>query len=142
MARAVIQLEMPTSGSVFFQGRAAGGCAFGTCCGVLDGDMSMVFQDPYGSLNPRMRAGNIVGEPLRAHHGCSGRMNEYRDRVARIVPDGGDCTRELQAVIRISFRVGSVRGSRLRVRWLRIRSWYLLDEPVSASGCFDSGAGH
>ena len=43
--------------------------------------MTLIFQDPYGSLNPRMNAGSIVGEPLKIHKMCS-TNGEYRDRIA------------------------------------------------------------
>ena len=41
--------------------------------------MQMIYQDPYASLNPRMTAGDIVGEPLTIHKICSG--TEWQDRV-------------------------------------------------------------
>jgi len=44
----------------------------------------MVYQDPYGSLNPRMRVADIVGEPLRIH-GCTGGRDAYRKRVAELL---------------------------------------------------------
>ena len=42
-------------------------------------DMQIVFQDPYSSLNPRMRAGDIVEEPLIIHR--LGNPSERRDKV-------------------------------------------------------------
>ena len=46
--------------------------------------MQIIFQDPYGSLNPRMSAGQIVGEPLTVH-GLAGDKNQRRDRVAELL---------------------------------------------------------
>ena len=42
--------------------------------------MTLIFQDPYGSLNPRMNAGTIVGEPLKVHKMYATRR-EYNDRI-------------------------------------------------------------
>ena len=44
--------------------------------------MQMIYQDPYASLNPRMTAGDIVGEPLIIHSVAAGQ--DYRDRVASL----------------------------------------------------------
>ena len=46
--------------------------------------MQMVFQDPYGSLNPRMRVLDIVGEPLLVHGLCQGR-EDYRRQVLELL---------------------------------------------------------
>ena len=48
--------------------------------------MQMVFQDPYSSLDPRMRINDIVGEPLEIHDGLTGR--ERDDRVAELLEPG------------------------------------------------------
>jgi oligopeptide/dipeptide ABC transporter ATP-binding protein len=45
--------------------------------------MTLIFQDPYGSLNPRMNAGSIVGEPLRIHK-MNATRGEYRDRIEEL----------------------------------------------------------
>ena len=77
--RCILRLIEPTSGDVLFRGE-----------NVLQfsrprmrqarRDMQIVFQDPYSSLNPRMKAGDIVEEPLIIHK--LGTKKERRDRVA------------------------------------------------------------
>lgn len=46
-------------------------------------DVSVIFQDPYGSLNPRMTVANIVGEPIKIHKKVSG--TELRDKVVNLL---------------------------------------------------------
>ncbi|MEE9436037.1 MAG: ABC transporter ATP-binding protein [Candidatus Adiutricales bacterium] len=79
--RCILQLYRPTAGSVFFEGV--------NLCDLTKKDlrplrrkMQIIFQDPYGSLNPRRTAGNIVGEPMKIHNLASGK--EYRDRVLEL----------------------------------------------------------
>jgi oligopeptide/dipeptide ABC transporter ATP-binding protein len=79
VARLVTRLLEPTSGSIELDGtdithlgRAA--------LRPLRRKMQMVFQDPYGSLNPRRTAGDIVGEPLVVHGIARGRVLEERVR--------------------------------------------------------------
>ena len=50
--------------------------------------MSLIFQDPYSSLNPRMNSGSLVGEPLLIHKLVKGRA-EYNDRVAELFTMSG-----------------------------------------------------
>jgi ABC-type oligopeptide transport system ATPase subunit len=79
--RCILRLIEPTSGNVFFRGE-----------NVLQfsrprmrqarRDMQIVFQDPYSSLNPRMRAGDIVEEPLIIHK--LGSKAERRTRVREL----------------------------------------------------------
>jgi oligopeptide transport system ATP-binding protein len=46
--------------------------------------MQMVYQDPFGSLNPRMQVRNIIGEPLEVH-GLAGDRKAYEDRIAQLM---------------------------------------------------------
>ncbi len=71
LSRAVLQLLRPTSGSVRFEGREIAGLSRRQMR-PLRPEMQMIFQDPYASLNPRKRIGQIVGEPLRVQDRASG----------------------------------------------------------------------
>lgn len=86
-AKAVIQLNNPGSGSVKFEGQELVGLSSSAMRPVRR-KMGMVFQDPYGSLNPRMRAGDIVGEPLKVH-GLADSREEYRSEVASLLTTVG-----------------------------------------------------
>ncbi len=50
-------------------------------------EISIIFQDPYGSLNPRMTVGNIIGEPLKVHTAVSG--GELSEKVALLLSKVG-----------------------------------------------------
>jgi oligopeptide/dipeptide ABC transporter ATP-binding protein len=63
LARCVLQAPRPKSGSVRFQGKELVGLRGGRLQRARR-DMQMVFQDPYGSLNPRWRITDVVEEPL------------------------------------------------------------------------------
>ena len=76
--RAVLQLLKPTSGSVKFEGREIAGLGRRELR-PLRREMQMIFQDPYASLNPRKRVGQIVGDQLKIQKVASG--GELRERV-------------------------------------------------------------
>jgi peptide/nickel transport system ATP-binding protein len=82
LCRAVLQLVKPTSGSILFEGREIAGFSRRQMR-PLRPTMQMVFQDPYASLNPRKRVGQIVGEPLRVQKAASGA--ELRRRVQELL---------------------------------------------------------
>jgi oligopeptide transport system ATP-binding protein len=74
--RAIIQLYRPTAGRVLFEGNDLAALKGGALRHQRR-RMQMIFQDPYASLNPRMTAGGIVGEPLEIHRiGSSKERNE------------------------------------------------------------------
>lgn len=79
--RCILRLIEPTAGEVRFKGEDV--LAFSRArMRAARRDMQIVFQDPYSSLNPRMRAGAIVEEPLIIHR--TGPKLERRARVAEL----------------------------------------------------------
>jgi oligopeptide transport system ATP-binding protein len=83
LARMLQRLIEPDSGDILFRGQDWLG-ARGSELRSLRRRMQMVFQDPVASLNPRMRVGAIVGEPLAIHEPRLSRA-ERRDRTAKIL---------------------------------------------------------
>jgi oligopeptide/dipeptide ABC transporter ATP-binding protein len=79
VGRCLLRLIEPTTGDVQFEGRTILGLS-GSRLRALRREMQIIFQDPYASLNPRMRVGDIIAEPL-AIHGI-GTREDRRARVA------------------------------------------------------------
>ncbi len=127
-ARSILRLIEPDSGSVVIDG---------TDVLALQGkelrrfrrNMQIVFQDPYGSLNPRMTVGKIIAEPLLIHTGLG--RSEIRERLADLLnlvglqPDSADrYPHEFSGGQRQ--RIGIARAIALNPKFI------ILDEPVSA----------
>jgi oligopeptide transport system ATP-binding protein len=85
--RCILRLVEPTSGEVWFKGTnvtALDKSALRALCR----DMQIIFQDPYASLNPRMRVGVIIGEALIIH-GLTKNRREYEDRIIELLETVG-----------------------------------------------------
>ncbi len=67
----IIRLLQPTSGEILFEGQDLAKMSQKELRG-LRRDIQMIFQDPFSSLNPRMRVRDIIAEPLITHKVCSG----------------------------------------------------------------------
>jgi oligopeptide transport system ATP-binding protein len=80
--RAVLRLIAPTAGSIVFEGVDLM-AASRTQMQGLRRDMQIIFQDPYASLNPRMRVRSIVGESLKIHD--IGTEAERKKRVSELL---------------------------------------------------------
>jgi peptide/nickel transport system ATP-binding protein len=128
LSRTILQLLAPTSGSVRFEGRELAGLSRREMR-PLRSQMQMVFQDPYASLNPRKRVGQIVGEPLRLQGEAKG--SELRREVQGLLGRVG-----LAAEHYDRFPHEFSGGQRQRIgiaRALALRPKLIIaDEPVSA----------
>src|SRR5699024_3726265 len=67
LARVILQLLRPTDGEVIFEGQNLGDLNKQQILNMRQ-DMQMIFQDPYASLNPRMKVGEIIAAPLVAYN--------------------------------------------------------------------------
>ena len=86
LGRAILRLIEPTSGEVIFQGKNLLTLSQRELR-AMRRQMQIIFQDPYASLNPRMRVGDIVGEGLEIHKLAKGRAK--RDRVNELLHQVG-----------------------------------------------------
>ena len=84
--RAMIRLYRPTRGRIVFDGTDMSSLE-GSALRRMRRRMQMIFQDPYSSLNPRMTAGGIIGEPLDIH--SIGGTHERRERVRDLLATVG-----------------------------------------------------
>jgi oligopeptide/dipeptide ABC transporter ATP-binding protein len=75
VARTVLRLIEPTAGSILLDGKDVTRLGK-SAMRPYRRQMQMIFQDPFSSLNPRMSAGDIVGEPLSVHGIASGKRKE------------------------------------------------------------------
>ena len=126
--RCLLRLIEPTSGTVRFKGEDV--LAFEPQrLRTARRDMQIVFQDPYASLNPRMRAGEIVEEPLVIHG--IGSRNERRERAEDLFRLVG-----LDAASLERYPHQFSGGQRQRIGLARALAlnpqFVVLDEPVSA----------
>jgi oligopeptide transport system ATP-binding protein len=86
VARSVLRLVEPTGGSIHLEGRDITHLSKSELRPVRR-SMQIVFQDPFASLNPRMMAGDIVGEPLVVHRLAAG--SAKRERIAELFEQVG-----------------------------------------------------
>ena len=128
LGRLILRLIEPTSGSVHFAGQDVLR-ASGAELRRLRRDMQIIFQDPFGSLDPRMRVSEIVAEPLLVHNSTGRR--ERRQRVNELLRAVG---LEESAAERHPHEFSGGQRQRIGIaRALALRPKFIVaDEPVSA----------
>ena len=128
IGRCILQLLKPTGGEVRFRGQDLTQLS-GRAMRPLRKELQVIFQDPYGSLNPRMTVGAIVEEPLIIHK--IGDRNERKNRVQELFEVVG-----LNPNMMDRYPYEFSGGQRQRIgiaRALAVNPTFIVcDEPVSA----------
>ncbi len=128
LGKALIRLIEPTRGSIFFKGTDITQISRPSFRSFRK-NIQMIFQDPFSSLNPRMRVGDILSEPLKIHNICP--ASERREKVLSLLSTVG-----LRAESYDKFPHEFSGGQRQRIgiaRALAVEPEFIVaDEPVSA----------
>jgi len=128
LGRLALRLIAPTSGSVLYQGRDLLAASHSEMR-RLRRDMQIIFQDPVGSLDPRMRVADVIAEPLVIHERMS--ATNWRARVAELLQAVG---LDESAMGRFPHEFSGGQRQRIGIaRALALRPKFIVaDEPASA----------
>ena len=128
LGRLILLLTEPTSGKIRFDGHDLMAASHREMR-RLRRDMQIIFQDPFGSLDPRLRVDDIIAEPLIIHERIS--ANSRRERVAQLLRAVG---MDESAGRRFPHEFSGGQRQRIGIaRALALRPKFIVaDEPVSA----------
>jgi oligopeptide/dipeptide ABC transporter ATP-binding protein len=125
LSRIVMGLIQPSSGEVIYKGEKV----YRRIQGKLHGEMQMVFQDPYTSVDPRMTIRRIVEEPLRIHTNLS--RSEQHEKSRTLLEELG-LKEEDMAKFPHEFSGGQLQRIGIARAFITNPEFVVCDEPVSA----------
>ena len=127
VGRTILHLYKPTDGQIFFEGKEI---RTRDDINQFRKKATMVFQDPYSSLNPRMTVSDIIGEPLDIHHVCKSR-EERSERILHLMDQVG---LNSEHASRYAHEFSGGQRQRIGIaRALAVNPQFIVcDEPVSA----------
>jgi peptide/nickel transport system ATP-binding protein len=124
LGRAIVGLVQPSAGTIAFRGEM-----IGRWRSEIARDIQMIFQDPYSSLDPRQRIGDIVAEPLRLETGVD--VAQRKARVEEVFDEVGLAKDFMR---RLPHQLSGGQRQRVAIARAIVRrpAFVVADEPVSA----------
>lgn len=130
IGRAIVNLYQPTSGDILFEGKSSDSRRSVKARRAFNKDVQMIFQDPYASLNPRMKVRDIIAEGIDVH-GLAVNDKDRNDQVNALLEEVG---LNIEHAGRYPHEFSGGQRQRIGIaRALAVQPKFIVcDEPISA----------